>query len=191
MHKNYLFIDTSQSTNCCIQILNSQFKIINTKFFTTQNNLIDILNPELNQLLKSVNLSFNNINKIYVNIGPGVFTGIRVGVSFAKTFKLIFPDVDIYIINSLLFKCRGNGIALIDAKSNKSYLAIYKDGKELVKPRLVNKLEKENILQKYSHLQIYSENELINYSIDLKIINLFKKCNDYIKLEPLYIKDAI
>ena len=191
MPKNYLFIDTSQSTNCCLQIIDSELNVVNTKFFETQNNLIDLLNPELNSLFKSSNLTFKDIQRVYVNIGPGVFTGIRVGVSFVKSFKMVFPSVDIYTINSLLFKCKGNGIALLDAKSNKSYLAVYENGKPLVEPQLVNEKEKVNILEQYKHLEIFKEEDPIDYSIDSKLIELFSKCDDFIKLEPLYIKSAI
>ena len=38
----------------------------------------------LDQCLKEVKLSINDIDLFAVNIGPGSFTGLRVGVSIAK-----------------------------------------------------------------------------------------------------------
>lgn len=41
---------------------------------------------EVSELLTSQNLSPNDIDVVAVSIGPGSFTGLRVGVVFAKTF---------------------------------------------------------------------------------------------------------
>ncbi len=43
-----------------------------------------VLAPLCHQLLSDCKLSLNDIDQILVNTGPGSFTGIRVGLAFAK-----------------------------------------------------------------------------------------------------------
>ena len=43
-----------------------------------------VLAPLCHQLLSDCKLKLNNIDQILVNTGPGSFTGIRVGLAFAK-----------------------------------------------------------------------------------------------------------
>lgn len=149
MSKVYLFIDTSQSTPCCLKLLDENFNLLAEHLFLTQNNLIDYINPELNNLFSQTNYSFKDITRIYLNYGPGTFTGIRVGVSVAKTFKMVYPNITIYLINSLKLKCKGNGVAYIDAKSHKYFFAAYKDGEEIQAPILISETELDSYLKQY------------------------------------------
>jgi tRNA A37 threonylcarbamoyladenosine modification protein TsaB len=73
-------------------------------------------------------MSFAQLHAIYLNVGPGSFTGNKVGIIIAKTIKLVYPKIIIKIINSLLLQTTDNKsyISIIDAKSNKSYVAVYK-----------------------------------------------------------------
>lgn len=47
--------------------------------------LLTWLVPAIQETLKEAGLSFKDINAIAVGIGPGSFTGIRLGLSTAKT----------------------------------------------------------------------------------------------------------
>ena len=44
----------------------------------------DRLIPTINEILQDANLTVKDLTEIVVNIGPGSFTGVRVGVSFAR-----------------------------------------------------------------------------------------------------------
>lgn len=52
-----------------------------------------VLLPLIDRLLKTKNLKYENLDGIEVEIGPGSFTGLRVGVSVANTlgFSLKIP----------------------------------------------------------------------------------------------------
>lgn len=191
MHKFYLFIDTTQSTKCCLSIYNDKFEVLETKIFETQNNLIDLINPALNEIFNKTKLSFSDINHIYVNIGPGVFSGIRVGVSVTKTFHLVYPNIEIYTINSLKLKTNGHGIGVIDAKSNKFFVGVYEHGLELLPPQLIEQNELDEIIKKYHHLPFIDINQSLEFTLNASTIKLFEQCQDVLNLEPLYIKPAI
>lgn len=191
MSKVYLFIDTSQSTPCCLKLLDENFNLLAEHLFLTQNNLIDYINPELNNIFAKTNYKFKDITRIYLNYGPGTFTGIRVGVSVVKTFKMVYPNITIYLINSLKLKCKGNGVAYIDAKSHKYFFAVYKNGKEVQAPILILNTELDNYLQQYSDLLIYPSEQIFDYNFPISIYNLFEECLDVMNLEPFYLKPAI
>lgn len=76
--------------------------------------------PELVAALKHLDMSLNAITKIILGIGPGSFTGIRVGASIAKALSYA-KNLPIYEVSSLkAFTPLQNGPfgVLLDAKSH-------------------------------------------------------------------------
>ena len=61
----------------------------------------------INDFLKNLNLKIENISKIYVNIGPGSFTGIRNSLSVVKAFN-IAKKIDYYCYSFKDFKGEKN-----------------------------------------------------------------------------------
>ena len=57
----------------------------------------------INDFLKSRNLGFNKISKIYVNRGPGSFAGIRNSLSVVKALRLT-NKIDYYCYSFADFK---------------------------------------------------------------------------------------
>ncbi|MDC3057363.1 tRNA (adenosine(37)-N6)-threonylcarbamoyltransferase complex dimerization subunit type 1 TsaB [Alphaproteobacteria bacterium] len=84
-NKNIIIIETSLS-----RILISIIK--NKKVFSNCLNSPKSIEQDLNllidKLMKKANLNFREINLILVSLGPGSFTGIRIGISAAKALSL-------------------------------------------------------------------------------------------------------
>ena len=57
----------------------------------------------INEFLKSRNLGFNKVSKIYVNRGPGSFAGIRNSLSVVKALRLT-NKIDYYCYSFADFK---------------------------------------------------------------------------------------
>ncbi|MCQ3908599.1 MAG: hypothetical protein MJ200_03515 [Mycoplasmoidaceae bacterium] len=94
-------------------------------------------------------------------------------------------------INSLLLQTiDGNGISVIDAKSNKLYLAVYKNEKEIVKPCLIDKKDLAKFKKKYKLPLIQDQTDNM-YDNFLKHSKSFKKVQDIKYLEPLYLKKPV
>lgn len=74
-----------------------------------------------NKILEEETLTYNDINKIYIINGPGSFTGLRVGVIFAKTLSMEL-NIDIVPVDLLkiLHLTLNKNIAL-DARGNKYF----------------------------------------------------------------------
>jgi hypothetical protein len=78
-----LFIDTTQFY-CNLALIQDK-KYIKTYSIKTNNNLTDMVVSKISKLLESVNVKKEQITDIYLVVGPGSFTGVRVGTIIAKT----------------------------------------------------------------------------------------------------------
>jgi predicted transglutaminase-like protease len=77
-----LFIDTTQKhLNIC---LFQGIEINIRKSIPTNNNLTDVAIEHIRKLLKYAKVQPNQIDNIYITIGPGSFTGDRIGSIIVK-----------------------------------------------------------------------------------------------------------
>ncbi|MDR0739952.1 MAG: tRNA (adenosine(37)-N6)-threonylcarbamoyltransferase complex dimerization subunit type 1 TsaB [Mycoplasmataceae bacterium] len=184
-----LFIDTTQSY-CNLAILKDK-NIITKRSIKTNNNLTDIVIEHIDTLIQKSKLTHNDINQIFVVIGPGSFTGVRVGVLIAKTWTLIHKT-PIYTINSLLFQLKnGTGLSILDARGELFYVAAYKNYKCILKPQIITNDKATTLIKKYK-TNVFIGFKNINV-FDNLISNLtkFKYTKDINKLSPLYIKNPV
>lgn len=78
----HLFLDTSNNLQTIIKINNQNF-VTNYQNPRDQN-VFEALTRALNQS----NIKLQDITGIFINLGPGSFTGLRVGLSIASTLSL-------------------------------------------------------------------------------------------------------
>ena len=142
----YLFIDTSNSL--IISILENN-KVIYC-FNSPDNQTSAKVMPVLDEAFTKTNLNIRDIDKIFVVNGPGSFTGIRVGVTIAKTIGYclnipLIPLSELELLASTNTDTKYN-ISLIDARRGYVYGAIYdKELKPYFKDQhiLLSELEKK------------------------------------------------
>lgn len=94
---NYLLINTANDELVLIIYKNGQIFACNEKGAKKHN---EILLPKLQELLDNAGLTLNEIDEYGVVIGPGSFTGVRVGVATVKAFKDVF-NKPVRAINNL------------------------------------------------------------------------------------------
>lgn len=123
-----LCIDTS-SKLCSIAILENT-SLINKLELDNGLTHSETLMPLIKQLLEDSNLSLKHIDLLVSDIGPGSFTGIRIGVSTCKAFSdsLNIPCIGINSLEVLAYNIKKDGLicASIDCKNNNCYFALYK-----------------------------------------------------------------
>ena len=121
-----LSISTS-STICAVAIL-EDFSII--KEITLDNGLThsETLMPMINEILKESKLNLTDIDLITCDIGPGSFTGIRIGIATAKAFcdSLGIKAIGVSSLEALCYNINSNNIvcSLIDARKENIYCQI-------------------------------------------------------------------
>lgn len=136
-----LSIDTS-SNICGVSILEDTNLICKLDADTARTHSENLM-PMIDEALKKAELKPADINLIVCDIGPGSFTGIRIGVATAKAFSdsLNIPCVGISSLEALAYKVMflGYVCSMIDCKNDNCYFALYEkkdDGLEtLIEPQ--------------------------------------------------------
>jgi tRNA threonylcarbamoyladenosine biosynthesis protein TsaB len=153
----------------------------------TKNDASKYLMQDIDDLLKSLNANLvpQDIKKIVVGIGPGSYTGIRLGTTVAKMLAY-FLNAKLMVVSSLFYLTSGypSCIAYMEARNNNVFGAIYDQGKTIKKDGFFLKDELFNLA---NHRQIIDvENDpLIDY---LKVNKKAKEIKNFVYLEPNYMR---
>lgn len=77
---------------------------------------------------------------VAAGVGPGSFTGLRIGLATAKAiaFALGLPCAAVGTLQAMAHGVPGLCSPLLDAKRGDVYTALYRDGAQVVAPRLVS-----------------------------------------------------
>ena len=94
------------------------------------NNLSEYTLPRIEEMLNVKGIKPDEINKIIVVNGPGSFTGIRIGLTIAKTLAWAknIPIVPISSLEAMALSSDGDYdyvVPAIDARRNYLYASIY------------------------------------------------------------------
>ncbi len=94
------------------------------------------LAPMAQAVMREAGLPFDRLDRIGATVGPGSFTGLRVGVAFAKGLgsALGVPAVGVGSLEVLAAEAAGLVAAVIDARRDQVYLQVLEDGHPLMAP---------------------------------------------------------
>jgi len=183
----YLFIDTANSF--IISIIKDN-KIIYYKNDESNSDTSSKVMPILDEAFKSCNLNINDIDKIFVVNGPGSFTGIRVGVTIAKTiaYCLNKPLISLSELELLATTNTNSNyvVPIIDARRGYVFGAIYDKSLNVY-------FEDSHILLEELKTKLPESFEFINDSNNVDLIKIIKKheldeaINPH-ELKPNYLK---
>lgn len=124
---NILAIDTS-SKLCSVAVLNDKNLIDKIEY---DNGLThsETLMPLIQNLLDKNNLSLKDMGLLVCDIGPGSFTGIRIGVATIKAFSdsLNIPAIGVNSLECYAHNVHRCGLvcSMIDCKNENCYFALY------------------------------------------------------------------
>lgn len=122
-----LCIDTS-SKICAVAILDND-KLV--KKIELNNGLThsESLMPIIKDIFEETNLTLKDISLLICDIGPGSFTGIRIGIATVKAFSDSFniPIIGVSSLTCLAYNVKNEGLicSLIDCKNNNCYYSLY------------------------------------------------------------------
>ena len=211
-----LAIETSNKT-ADIAILDSELDRVWEKELKTVQKVSEVLVNEIKELLESVrnadlsSLRINDIDLISVGIGPGSYTGTRVGISTAKGLAqgLDVPIIGINSFEALIEAVDQDYenmqiIPLINAKNNRAYFQIKeKQGCEDI-DEIIKMLEDQKyvfvgtgakilqreIKRKFGDQAIIADREKVKAKVIARIAHTRAEANLYdniFGLKPLYI----
>jgi len=143
-----LSIDTS-TLNSSVSVSDDTKTLAETNF-SSKEVLSEKLLFIINELLKSSALKIEQIKLIAAALGPGSFTGLRVGISTVKglAYPLNIPVVGYSTLNAFAYNLRKSNLLIVpmlDARKGEVYTAAYKFDKdsliEVKKKTVSNPLE--------------------------------------------------
>jgi len=139
-----LNIETS-STNCSVSLSNNEKLVDCLEKDSSSYSHSQKLHSFISELMEKNNISFKDLDAIAVGIGPGSYTGLRIGLSAAKgiCFALDIPLISVSSLENLIAKIDFNGILIstIDARRDEVYSCIYNNKKEIIRkemPEIIN-----------------------------------------------------
>ncbi len=193
-----LFLDTSSITYT-IAIIKDD-KIIYHQTGDSLNKLSDIILTEIDVAFKSINLDIKDIDRIYLVNGPGSFTGIRIGLTFAKIVAYSLKKELVLLSKLEMLSCLKEEnkiiVPVIDARRGYVYGAIYDNkGNQLLKDQYIKLDELKVKANNYNDTIYVSEQPIegvksIRPNYDL--ISLIKRHNEVVSnihtCKPNYLK---
>jgi len=122
-----LAIDTS--TRVAVGLARDE-QVLCTRLVGDDRSHVELLTPCIHEVLASAGLSLADVTRIGVGVGPGPFTGLRVGVATAEILgqALGIPVIGVCSLDAIALRhtgAPGEFVVVIDARRHEVYWARY------------------------------------------------------------------
>lgn len=136
-----LAVSTSLST-ASAAIYNTKTDFAAEKICEDKKTYSETLMPTVSALFDEYNISPDEIDLVAVDMGPGSFTGVRIGTASANAFcaALNKPMIAVSSLEALAYDCFSDCshvASLLDARNGNGYAAMYLNGSEVIPPSAV------------------------------------------------------
>ena len=213
-----LNIETS-TTNCSVALAYNGEVIGFKEDNSSEYSHAERLHVYIDQVLKTTQISIDQLEAIAISKGPGSYTGLRIGVSAAKglCFALNIPLISVPTLEALAHQVenpKGTIVAMLDARRMEVYSAIYDAQHNETRPTEAEVLTSESYLELLELTAVYfigngvpKTKDLISHKnaqfIENKLPSAKQMCalsydkfktdafEDVAYFEPFYLKDFI
>ena len=133
-----LNIETS-TKNCSVSLAHNGITLLCKEISDQGYSHAEKLHLFIQELCEETKVSLSELNAVAVSMGPGSYTGLRIGVSAAKGFcfamdiPLIAIDTLTLLAHQLLNVEGGLIIPMIDARRMEVYSAVFNSNKEMIR----------------------------------------------------------
>ena len=173
----------------------------------------------IDKVMKKAGISYDQLNAVAVSMGPGSYTGLRIGVSTAKgiCYAVSKPLIAVETLHAMAYGCKNNGILIpmIDARRMEVYAAIFDENVNKIKDTEAVIIDENSFseLKKDHHLFLFGDGadkcaELFENDDKITVIKEFycsarymnviaqrkldaKDFVDVAYFEPFYLKDFV
>ncbi len=191
-----LGIDTSEKY-LFVALFEDQRLLAETKYEAWQRQS-EYLVEEIASLFQKTGIEKRSINAVICSKGPGSYTGVRIGLTVAKTIAFALK-IPLFLVSSLELLQSGKGICacLSNARSKRSYFGVYENGKCILEDRILTNEEVRAYLAE--HPEVRSCGDLAYLGLEstpYEPENIYPlcldeehRCPDAFAAAPVYLKD--
>lgn len=178
-----LFLDTHDKN--VVVVLYRNGMVICNESLESNNKHSVITIPTIKKVLDENSVNIKDLKEIFVVVGPGSFTGVRIAVTIAKTIAYSL-NIPIKTIDSLLVMalCLDGKKCVAIPDRNGAFIGYFDETNNLLKEyEYINKNEYETLLLEE---KVFS-NVDINYDVVYEYLKNINSVNPHF-IKPLYIK---
>ncbi len=135
-----------------------------------------------------------DIDSVALAIGPGSYTGVRIGLTIAKVITTA-QDIDLYTISTLRLYANNqkNTMVMLNARGGRAYLGVY-DGEKTIVSDCIEEVEKIDVKE----YEVIGDGSLVGKEdrmppVSECFLNTFdslQKVDDKDHLTPVYLKES-
>lgn len=147
--------------------------------------------PYLQKILENEGVNLQEIDEIIVGVGPGSYTGVRIGVTVAKMIAYL-NNLSLYKISSLALMASSSDkpyvLALIDARRGNGFMGLYSNKEnnlEMVREDCLSNIENYKRTLDYDFEVIEEGKPNV---VKLLKSELLSKIDDVHSLTPNYLQ---
>jgi len=194
---NFLSIDCSTSIGSLfVKTKNKTFN----KLLQSDKSNNDLLMKQILDFFKKNNLNFGDISKIFVNQGPGNFSGLRGSLATAKGIS-ISKNLSLFGYNIFIWSCTkffNKNESIFSFYKHREKYFVKEFDRNLKSASDIEEVKKEEIIKKYENkLKIVPKNVIKDFDEkiiklnNLNIVNLDYNELEFLQLKGLLDKDLI
>jgi tRNA threonylcarbamoyl adenosine modification protein YeaZ/ribosomal-protein-alanine acetyltransferase len=136
-----LSIDTAMAACSAAVVDTDQDVPLAAAFQAMERGHAEALAPMVAEVMRASGLAFSDIDRIAVTVGPGTFTGVRIGLSFGRGLGLVrgIPVIGIDSLSAIAANEASCGPLLVvsDARNDEVYAASFDEARQLIsEPRV-------------------------------------------------------
>ncbi|WP_412031731.1 tRNA (adenosine(37)-N6)-threonylcarbamoyltransferase complex dimerization subunit type 1 TsaB [Metamycoplasma buccale] len=176
-----MFLETSLD-NLYLCLIDKNDKVINKINIPSLVKKTDVLFENINILFKNINVSINELTDIYTTLGPGSFSGARIGFLFARTISQL-SNIKLYVCETyLLFKKQ-----LELSKNSKSEIKIKANKYSVYKIKFSNKKIISTIEENKNDYDIFNY-QLFENNVS-QFLKIFREVKNPMDIELCYLHE--
>ena len=159
-------------------------KVIDKIFYEAWQRQSEMMVTEVGNILKRNNVENKDVDGVVVGVGPGSYTGVRIGVTIAKTIAYALK-VKVYAKSSLSLLKHPElpTICVFNARSGRSYFGVY-EGKNVIEKDTV--LENDKVLEYIkSHPEYLVHGETYQLGLESGKFDIVDNLSDFNKSEEV------
>ena len=193
-----LLLDSSDKF-LLVALADKDHRIIDSIYYQAWQKQSEFMVMEIKNILSRNNLTRKDIEGVAVGKGPGSYTGVRIAMSIAKTIVFAL-NVPLYTISSLALLCDYEvpSIAIMNARSKRSYVGVYLKGKPLIPDQIMENCDLFDYIKEHPGYRLCGDIRYLGLEgkqADLALNLSLLSNQDTLEEEPLgarpvYLKDS-